>query len=103
MERAVLHSYDHWKTTNPDDEFLGPDPEAEEEFPEPTITEEWDGDRAEYVTTCLFANGKKYTVRMSSFPADTYEIVDPKGEILSDGHVTPERALDRLLDLEWDR
>ena len=22
-------SYDHWKTTNPDDEWLGPDPEEE--------------------------------------------------------------------------
>jgi len=23
--------YDHWKTTNPDDEWLGPDPDEEEE------------------------------------------------------------------------
>jgi hypothetical protein len=24
-----MHSYDHWKTTNPDDERLGPEPDAE--------------------------------------------------------------------------
>ena len=96
-----LPGYDAWLTREPEyGEEPGPE---EEELPEPEITEEWDGGRAEYVTTCLFANGKKYTVRMSSFPADTYEIVDPKGDIISDGHVTPEKALDRLLDLEWDR
>ena len=27
-------TYDHWKTTNPDDEFLGPDPEEEDDFNE---------------------------------------------------------------------
>lgn len=27
-------SYDHWKTTNPDDEWLGPEPQSEEEEPE---------------------------------------------------------------------
>ena len=27
-------SFDHWKTTNPDDEWLGPEPESEEEEPE---------------------------------------------------------------------
>jgi hypothetical protein len=33
-------SYDHWKTTNPDDEFLGPGPEEE---PEPEYDAEDDG------------------------------------------------------------
>ena len=27
-------SYDHWKTTNPEDEYLGPDPFECEEFEE---------------------------------------------------------------------
>jgi hypothetical protein len=27
-----MMAYDHWKTTNPDDEFLGPDPSEEEEI-----------------------------------------------------------------------
>ena len=27
-------TYDHWKTTNPDDQFLGPDPEDEDDFDE---------------------------------------------------------------------
>jgi len=37
-------SYDHWKTTNPDDEWLGPDPNEEETFTEDQITiaiEQW--------------------------------------------------------------
>jgi hypothetical protein len=28
-------SYDHWKTTNPDDEWLGPDPAEEHDDEEP--------------------------------------------------------------------
>ena len=28
-------SYDHWKTTNPEDEWLGPDPHNEPEEDEP--------------------------------------------------------------------
>jgi hypothetical protein len=95
-----LPGYDAWKTTNPDDEFLGPDPDEEEELPEPVISEVWDGGRGEYVTTVTFASGSKYTIRLSSFPADTYEIVDPQGEIVNDGYVTPERALDWLTDIE---
>ena len=27
-------TYDHWKTTNPDDEFLGPGPEDKDDFDE---------------------------------------------------------------------
>ena len=27
-------TYDHWKTTNPDDEFLGPDRDEEDNFEE---------------------------------------------------------------------
>lgn len=38
-----LRGYDHWKTTNPDDEWLGPEPEddmAEEEPREPLTDEQ---------------------------------------------------------------
>jgi hypothetical protein len=32
-----MMSYDHWKTTNPEDEWLGPEPKSEEEPPEKTL------------------------------------------------------------------
>ena len=30
-------SFDHWKTTNPDDEWLGPEPDQDEHLPRPQI------------------------------------------------------------------
>jgi hypothetical protein len=31
-------SYDHWKTTNPEDEWLGPEPKEQEEVPPNIMT-----------------------------------------------------------------
>jgi hypothetical protein len=29
-----MNGYDHWKATNPDDEWLGPEPDQDDEEPE---------------------------------------------------------------------
>jgi hypothetical protein len=40
-------TYDHWKTTNPADEFLGPDPDEEDDSPEPVSECDCCGDQKE--------------------------------------------------------
>jgi len=95
---TMLHTYDHWKSTNPDDEFLGPEPE-EDEIPEPVVDEVWDGARGEYVHTVTFASGAKFQVQQTrggAFVGD-WEIVG-KG-FYSDGFLSPEAAIDRLIDM----
>jgi hypothetical protein len=104
MERAVLHSYDHWKSTNPDDVTLGPEPSDEDELaPEPSVEEVWDGGRSEYVHVVTFASGAKYAVvkaRSGPFVGD-YEIYGPRGE-LSEGFSSPEKAIEYLWDLSLE-
>jgi len=105
MERAVLHrTNDSWKATNPDDEFLGPEPEDEDELPpEPVIEEHWDGARGEYVTVVTLGLGEQYTIARQfggAFSGD-YSI---HGEgFYADGYLSVEKALDYLLDLERNR
>ena len=91
-----LPGYDAWKTTNPDDEFLGPEPQDEEELPEPVIDEEWNASRGEYTTTVTFGSGAKYAVRQNS--DDNYEIHGPDGFYMD--FETPEKALSWLTDIE---
>jgi len=94
----VLHkTYDHWKSTNPADEFLGPEPE--DETPEPVVDEVWDGARAEYVHTVTFASGAKFQVQQTrggAYSGD-YEIVGK--DYYADGFLDPETAIDHLLDM----
>ena len=94
-----LPGYDAWKTTNPDDEFLGPDPEAEEEFPEPVIDEEWNASRGEYETVVTFACGSKYAIRQNS--DDNWEVNGPGGFYVD--FQTLEQALNYLTDDEFAR
>jgi hypothetical protein len=104
MERAMtdyLPGYDAWKTTNPDDEFLGPEPEDKDEIPEPEVEEVWDGARGEYVHTVTFASGAKYTIVQATrgrFVGD-YEIHGPGG-VFMDGYESPEKAIEWLCDPE---
>ena len=93
----MLHnSYDHWRTTNSDDEFLGPDPAAEEELPEPVIDEEWNTSRGEYTTTVTFGSGAKYAVRQNS--DDNWEVHGPDG--FYNEFSSLELALNDLTDIE---
>jgi hypothetical protein len=98
----VLHrTYDSWKSTNVDDEHLGPEPEDEDEIAEPVVDEVWDGARAEYVTTVTFASGNKYAIvkaRSGAFVGD-YEVYGPRGDV-ADGFSSPEKAIDWLTDPE---
>jgi hypothetical protein len=101
MERAMtdyLPGYDAWKTTNPDDEFLGPDPEAEEELPEPTIEEAWNASRGEWETVVIVAN-RKFAVRQNS--DDNWEVHGPNGFYMDFSSL--EQALNYLTDDEFVR
>ena len=95
-----LPGYDLWKTTNPDDEFLGPEPEDEDEIPEPTVEEVWDGGRGEYVHVVTFEDGRFFDIRQSRSGAyvGDYEIVGPLG-FYADGYLSPEKAIDHLIDM----
>ena len=100
----MLHrSYDSWKTTNPADEFLGPEPEDEDEMPEPTVKEVWDGGRGEFVHIVTLGLGEQYTIARQfggAFSGD-YSI---HGEgFYADGYSSPEKAIDYLIDLERNR
>jgi hypothetical protein len=101
MERAMHGTFDHWRTTNPDDKFLGPDPEAEEELPEPEITEEWNASRGEHETVVTFASGSKFSVRQNS--DDNWEVHGSRagwsGRMYVD-FTTREHALSWLTDIE---
>lgn len=96
----MFGSYDHWKTTNPDDQFLGPAPEDEDELPpEPTVEEVWDA-RGEYVHVVTFASGNKFTIvqaHAGPFVGD-YEIHGPG--YFADGYLDPQDAIERLCDPE---
>jgi hypothetical protein len=95
-----IHTYDHWKSTNPADEFLGPAPE-DEEFAEPIVEEIWDGDTSEYIHVVIFESGRKFFVlksRGGAFIGD-YEIVGP-GDFYRDGYTSVEKALEYLTDIE---
>jgi hypothetical protein len=96
-----LHkTFDHWRTTNPDDEFLGPEPE-EEEIPEPTVEEVWIGWPVSYCHRVTFASGHVYSVVQSTsggFIGD-YEIHGPSN-FYSDGYQSAEKAIDWLCDPE---
>jgi hypothetical protein len=105
----VLHrTNDSFRATNPDDEFLGPEPEDEDELPpEPTVEEVWDG-RGEYIHEVTFASGRKFYVMKTHagpFVGD-YEIVGPSHPkypsvgFYADGYLDPQEAIDWLCDPE---
>jgi hypothetical protein len=102
MERAVLHkTYDSWKSTNVDDEFLGPEPEDEDELPpEPTVEEVWDGGRSEYVHVVTFANRRRFTIRQEREGAYAGDYSIYGRDFYADGFSSPEKAIDHLIDLE---
>jgi len=98
----MLHkTYDHWKTTDPADEFLGPEPEDEDELPEPTVEEVWIGWPVDYCHRVRFASGHVYSVVQSTaggFVGD-YEIHGP-GDFYRDGFKSDDAAIDWLCDPE---
>ena len=96
----MLHkTYDHWKTTDPADEFLGPEPE--DELPEPTVTEVWIGWPVNYCHRVRFASGHVYSVVRSTSGAfvGLYEIHGPDN-FYSDGFASDDVAIDWLCDPE---
>jgi len=97
---SLHRTYDHWVSTNPDDEFLGPEPEDEDEIPEPVVEDVWHPTRREYVTTVTFASGNKFTIvqaHAGPFVGD-YEIHGPG--YFADGYLDPQDAIERLCDPE---
>ncbi len=97
-----LPGYDAWKTTNPADEFLGPEPEDEDELPpEPVIEELWDGGRGEYVHEVTFASGNTFQIVRATAGAmiGDYEIRGAKG-CIGDGFLDPDEAITYLTDPE---
>ena len=95
-------TFDHWLSTNPADDT---DPEfrfedEEDEIPEPTVEEVWDGARGEYVHVVTLGLGEQYTIARQfggAFSGD-YSI---HGEgFYADGYASPEKAIDYLLDIE---
>jgi hypothetical protein len=101
MTMSIHKTYDHWKTTDPADVTLGPEPEDEEELPEPTVEEVWIGWPVSYCHRVRFASGHVYSVVQSTsggFIGD-YEIHGP-GDFYRDGFLSPEKAIDFLTDPE---
>jgi hypothetical protein len=101
----MLHkTYDHWKSTNPDDEHLGPEPSDEDELPpEPTVEEVWDGGRGEYITEVTFASGKQFTVVQERDGAYSGDFSIHGDGYYADGYSSPEKAIDHLIELERNR
>jgi hypothetical protein len=102
MERAVLHrTYDSWKATNPDDEFLGPEPEDEDAPEEPEIEEIWDG-RSSYIhVVTMRPSGRKFYIRQATggaFVSD-FEVIG-KGGLIAEGFLSPEAAIDWVVSRE---
>jgi hypothetical protein len=99
-EITMLHrTYDHWKTTNPADEHLGLAPEDEDELPEPTVEEVWDGGRGEYIFEVTFENGSKFTILQEREGAYTGDYSIHGKDYYADGFVSPEKAIERLFDM----
>lgn len=73
-----LPGYDAWKTTNPDDEFLGPEPVDEDE--------EEDATRAAAITLAVSLLREGYVW------AEAQQIV-----VNSYGHIYPEATLDGIM------
>ena len=98
----MLHkTYDHWKTTNPDDEFLGPEPEDEDELEEPEIEELWDG-RGSYIhVVTMRPSGRKFYIRQATSGAfvQDFEVIG-KGGLIAEGFLSPEAAIDWLVSRE---
>jgi len=97
---SLHRTYDSWKATNPADQFLGPEPEDEDDLPpEPTVEEVWDA-CGEYVHVVTFASGNKFTIvqaHAGPFVGD-YEIHGPG--YFADGYLDPQDAVERLCDPE---
>ena len=97
----MLHTFDHWRATNPADEFLGPAPEDEDAPEEPEIEELWDGNGAYIHTVTMRPSGRKFYVRQATsgpFVSD-FEIIG-KGGVIAEGFLDPEAAVDWLVSNE---
>jgi hypothetical protein len=93
--------YDHWKTTNPADAELGPEPEDEDAPEEPVIEELWDGAGAYIHVVTMRPSGRKFYIRQATggaFVGD-WEICGPGG-FFRDGFLSPEKAIDWLVSNE---
>jgi hypothetical protein len=93
--------YDHWKTTNPADEFLGPAPEDEDALEEPEIEELWDGNGAYIHVVTMRPSGRKFYIRQATngaFVSD-FEVLG-KGGLIAEGFLSAEKAIDWLTDPE---
>jgi hypothetical protein len=96
----VLHrTNDSFRATNPADEFLGPEPEEEDELPpEPTVEEVWDG-RGEYVHVVTFATGEKFTIARQLGGAFSGDYSIHGKDYYADGYLDPQDAIERLFDM----
>ena len=101
MERAVLHrTNDSFRATNPDDEFLGPEPE-EDAPEEPEIEELWDGNGAYITVVTMRPSGRKFYIRQATsgpFVQD-FEVIG-KGGLIAEGFLSAEAAIDWVVDRE---
>jgi hypothetical protein len=92
-----LPGYDAWISREP--EYAEEPLPEEDELPEPTVEEVWDGGRGEYVHEVTFASGEKFTIlqeRDGAYAGD-YSI-HGKG-YYADGYLSPEKAIDHLIDM----
>jgi hypothetical protein len=99
MERAVLHrTNDSFRATNPADEFLGPEPEDEDELEEPEIEELWDGNGAYITVVTMRPSGRKFYIRQATAGAfaQDFEVIG-KGGLIAEGFLSPEAAIDWIV------
>ena len=98
----MLHrTNDSFRATNPDDQFLGPEPEDEDELPpEPTVEEVWGVNG--YFFEVTFASGRKYTIHQAQAGAHVgdYDIVSPDEGVIANGFLDPDEAIEYLTDPE---
>jgi hypothetical protein len=50
-----MNGYDHWKATNPDDEWLGPEPDQDDEEPENQVMNEPKASKVIFVGEHIFS------------------------------------------------
>ena len=97
----MLHkTYDHWISTDPNDEFLGPEPE-DETPEEPEIEELWDG-RSSYIhVVTMRPSGRKFYIRQATSGAfvQDFEVIG-KGGLIAEGFLSAEAAIDWVVDRE---
>ena len=95
-----LPGYDAWISREP--EYAEEPLPDEDELPEPTVEEVWDGARGEYVTVVTFASGRKYTVSVAQAGAHVgdYDVVSPEEGVIANGFLSDDKAIAWLCDPE---